>query len=72
MPIHYDVTKDLRFIQGFEEGIRRVTEQRIRKEASEKNLTFTISLIQNTDFDDAKIAFLVGVTAEYVKNLRNA
>ena len=72
MPIHYDVTKDLRFIQGFEEGIRRVTEQRIRQVASEKNLTFTISLIQNTDFDDDKIATLVGVTVEYVKNLRNA
>ena len=60
MPIHYDVTKDLRFIQGVEQAV------------SEKNLFFTISLIQNTDFDDAKIAMLVGVTVEYVKNLRNA
>ena len=56
MPMDYDVTKDLRFIQGVDE----------------KNLTFTTSLIQNTDFDDAKIAMLVGVTVEYVKNLRNA
>ena len=64
MSIHYDVTKDLRFIQGIEQGAEQ--------EAIEKNLTFATSLIQNTDFDDDKIALLVGVTPEYVKNLRNA
>ena len=63
MPMDYDVTKDLRFIQGIEQGAEQ--------EAIEKNLTFATSLIQNTDFDDAKIALLVGVTVEYVKNLRN-
>jgi Putative transposase, YhgA-like len=38
---------------------------------SEKEKDFTISLISSTDFDNAKIAILVGVTEEYVANLRN-
>ena len=36
----------------------------------EKNKNFASSLIISTDFDDEKIAMLVGVTAEYVKDLR--
>jgi predicted transposase/invertase (TIGR01784 family) len=38
---------------------------------SQKNKEFTTMLINSTDFDDAKIAMLVGVTEEYVANLRN-
>jgi predicted transposase YdaD len=38
---------------------------------SEKNRDFTTSLIVSTDFDNAKIAMLVGVSEEYVTDLRN-
>ncbi len=42
-----------------------------REEAvSEKDYQFTKSLILSTDFEDTKIATLVGVTIEYVSNLR--
>ena len=35
-----------------------------------KNQEFVTSLITNTDFDDAKIAMLVGVSDQYVYDLR--
>ena len=37
---------------------------------SEKNQAFTTSLLISTDFDDVKIALLVGIDEDYVKNLR--
>ena len=36
----------------------------------QKNRDFVTSLIISTDFNDAKIATLVGVTIDYVKDLR--
>ena len=36
-----------------------------------KNQEFATSLITNTDFDDAKIAMLVGVIEQYVYDLRS-
>ena len=40
------------------------------EERTEANRNFTISLITNTDFDDAKIAILVGVDAGWVAKIR--
>jgi hypothetical protein len=37
------------------------------EERTEANRNFTITLITNTDFNDAKIAMLVGVDAAWVK-----
>jgi hypothetical protein len=37
---------------------------------TEANRNFTISLITNTDFDDVKIAILVGVDAAWVAEIR--
>ena len=52
--------------EGREEGI----ELGIDKGVSIKEKDFATSLIASTDFDDAKIAMLVGVTVEYVSDLR--
>ena len=48
-----------------QEGIEKGSEA-----VSEKDCQFTKSLLLSTNFDNAKIALLVGVTAEYVSNLR--
>ncbi len=45
-------------------------EKGIEKGVSIKERDFATSLILSTDFDDTKIAMLVGVTEEYVTNLR--
>ena len=42
----------------------------IDKGVSIKEKDFATSLIVSTDFDDEKIAMLVGVTVEYVSDLR--
>jgi flagellar biosynthesis/type III secretory pathway protein FliH len=62
--INYDITKDLRFQEGINQGI----EQGIEKKEHE----FAISLIRSTDFDDSKIATLVGVEEIFIKNIRKA
>jgi hypothetical protein len=62
MSINYDITKDLRFQQGINQGI----EQGIEKKEHE----FALSLLRSTDFDDNKIATLVGVEEIFIKNIR--
>ncbi len=52
------------------EGIEKGIEKGVEKTLLEANLKFASSLIHSTDFDNAKIATLVGVTEEYVANLR--
>jgi predicted transposase/invertase (TIGR01784 family) len=66
MSIYFDIEKDLRYQQGEERGI----EKGIQKGIEKSNRLFVESLLQNTDFDDAKIALLVGVTADYVMAMR--
>lgn len=44
----------------------------IIKERTEANRNFTLNLITNTDFDDAKIATLVGVDAVWVAEIRKS
>ncbi len=64
MSIHFDIKKDLRYIQGIEQG-------RSAK-GLQKNKEFAFSLLTNTDFDNEKIALLVGVSVKFVANLRKA
>ena len=61
--------------QGIEKGINLGIEKGIdlgiEKGVSIKEKEFATSLIISTDFDDAKIALLVGVTEQYVIDLRS-
>jgi hypothetical protein len=60
MSIHFDIKKDLRFIEG---GTQKELQ---------KNTDFVLSLLADTDFSNERIAQLVGVTTEFVKNLRKS
>jgi hypothetical protein len=42
------------------------------EERTEANRDFTINLIKNTDFSNAKIAMLVGVDEAWVAEIRKA
>ena len=53
-----DISEDPLFVEGKLEG------------KLEKQYEGVRSLIINTDFDDAKIAFLLAVTEEYVAKIR--
>jgi ankyrin repeat protein len=64
MSIHFDIKKDLRFQQGVEIGIEIGV--------SQKNKDFVLSLLANTDFDNERIAQIVGVGVEFVQNLRKS
>ena len=66
MSLNYDIQTDLRFLQGIEQGI----EQGMSLKEIEKQKDFTISLLENTDFNDAKIALLVGCSVVFVSELR--
>lgn len=52
------------------EGLQKGIEKGIEQGVANKNLEFTTSLIRETSFDDEKIAHLVGVSPEFVKNVR--
>jgi predicted transposase YdaD len=52
--------------EGIKEGIKEGREEAML----EKDHTFATNLIVSTDFDDAKIAALVGVDMEFIKALR--
>ena len=54
MPLTYDITKDLRFIEG-------------KEDAKSK---FVLNLLRSTDFDDDKIANLASASVQYVKDMR--
>jgi len=60
----FKVEKDFLYIRGMEEGIE--------KGESKKNIAFRKSLILGTGFDDDKIAKLVGISADLVKEVREA
>ena len=55
---------------GVEIGIEKGIEIGMTKKEYEKNFSFTKSLIMETLFDDIKIAQLVGVTIDFVANIR--
>ncbi len=56
--------------KGLIKGERRGLERGMTKKELEKNLAFTQSLIRETEFDNAKIAGLVGVTETFVSKVR--
>ena len=56
--------------KGIDLGIERGIDLGIEKGEAKKNKEFATSLIISTDFDNAKIALLVGVTEQYVIDLR--
>ena len=56
--------------EGIEIGIDKGREEGLSIKEQQKNKDFATSLIVSTDFDDEKIAMLVGVTVEYVSDLR--
>jgi hypothetical protein len=66
MPLKIDIRKDPYFIKGLTEG----KAEGIELERLEKSKLFVIRLLKNTDFDDEKIALLVDVTVDFVKNIR--
>ena len=55
---------------GVEIGIEKGIEIGMTKKEYEKNFSFTKSLIMETLFDDIKIAQLVGVTVDFVSDIR--
>ena len=56
----FKVEKDFLYIKGMEEGV------------SKRNIAFVQSLIQGTEFDDNKIAELVGVSKDVVREIRTS
>jgi len=56
----FKVEKDFLYIKGMEEG------------ESKRNIAFVQSLILGTDFDDNKIAELVGVSKDVVRDIRTS
>lgn len=56
--------------EGREEGLEKGLEQGQTKKDSEKNLSFTESLILQTSFNNKKIAGLVGVSEDFVQAVR--
>ena len=66
----YDSIIEMGIEKGIDLGIEKGIDLGIEKEKNNKELQFATSLIISTDFDDEKIAILVGVSAEYVQNLR--
>ena len=72
MPISdiYDVKKDLRYLEGDENGFERGIEQGIEQGISMKNRETVENLIHGTDFDDEKIANLSNVEVGFVSAIR--
>ncbi len=60
----FKVERDFLYIMGLETGVE--------KGESKRNIEITKSLIAETDFDDEKIAKLVGVAADFVKGVRTS
>ncbi|MCE7040307.1 hypothetical protein [Dyadobacter sp. CY312] len=61
---YFKEEKDFLYVKGHERGLSQ--------KEYEKNVSFTKSLIQETAFDDIKIASLVGVTVDFVVQIRES
>ena len=64
-------TQEILLHQAETLGIEKGIDLGIEQGEAKKNKEFATSLIISTDFDDAKIALLVGVTEQYVTDLRS-
>ena len=62
--------RDEGIIMGKEEGREEGVEIGISKASYEKDFTFVKSLLENTDFDNAKIMLLTGVTKDFIKHVK--
>jgi hypothetical protein len=62
MPISYNIETDYLFQKGIEKGMNQ--------KDFEKNYTFVVNLLSETNFTDAKIASLVGVTVDFVEKIK--
>lgn len=58
MPIHYEIETDALYIRGGE------------KQAERKDYLFVLTLLNDTDHDDAKIARLVDVSLDFVQKVK--
>ncbi len=67
MPIVYDLKTDIRYLQGQEQGL----EEGARIATAERNTAFVIFLLQHTDHPDEKIAEIVGVSLDFVLEVKN-
>jgi hypothetical protein len=56
--------------EALEEGLELGMEKGIEKGAEQKSREFVRNLLQNTDFDNAKIASLSGVTTAFVEKVK--
>ena len=56
--------------EGRKQGIKQGIEQGIEQGISLKNRLVVIELIRNTDFNDEKIALIVGTTLDFVAKIR--
>lgn len=61
MPIYYDIEKDYLYKKGIEKGIE--------KTKREDAIIFIKSLLTNTEFTHEKIAQLIGVDIDFVKEI---
>jgi predicted transposase/invertase (TIGR01784 family) len=59
-------------MNAYDTLIRKGIEQGISQKAAEDQRDFTISLLKNTDFDDAKIALIVGCSDKFVADQRKS
>ena len=56
--------------EGIEKGIGKGIEQGMEMERASRNYTFVKSLLAQTDFDDAKIALLAGVSLPFIEEVK--
>ena len=70
MPIEYDYDTDFLYLRGITKGKAEGKAEGETKKEYEKNYTFVVNLLNNTDFSNAKIASLVGVSIEFVEKVK--
>ena len=56
--------------QGLKQGIEKGLQQGMAEKEREKNTVFTRRLLQSTTFSTAQIAELVGVSEDFVEQVR--
>jgi predicted transposase YdaD len=57
-------------VEGKIEGVAEGIEKGIEKGIEEQSHLFVISLLENTDFDDQKIALIARVSLEFVRKVK--
>lgn len=70
MDFHEDKGRKVGLEKGLKEGLEIGRKEVRKKAAQEKEVEFVSNMIKITEFDDARIAFLVGVTVARVQEIR--